>query len=113
MGPHGRYVPIGCEANRQEFAVRYNAEIFADKHELKVLGRDTAKLLWPGKAIFYKFPTGDPPDFRCREDGTEQSAMNGYLPISASEWKDREFVYEMTSFAALLTESPWDEEKKR
>ena len=113
VGPHGRYVPIGCEANRQEFAVRYNAEIFADKHELKVLGRDTAKLLWPGKAIFYKFPTGDPPDFRCREDGTEQSALNGCLPIYTSEWKDREFVYEMTSFAALLSESPWDEEKKR
>ncbi|MCX6376545.1 MAG: hypothetical protein NTU88_11025 [Armatimonadetes bacterium] len=109
----GRYVPIGCDANRQEFALRYNAEIFADKHELKVVGRDTAKLLWPGKAIFYKFPTGDPPDFRYREDATEQSAMNGCLPIYTSEWKDREFLYEMTSFAALLSESPWNEEKKR
>ena len=109
----GRYCPIGCDANRQEFAVRYTGEIFADKRSLKVVGRDTAKLLWPGKSISFKFPTGDPPDFRDREDGTKQSALNGYLPIYTSAWKDREFLYEMTSFAALLEESPWDEEKKR
>ena len=110
---YGRYVPIGCEANRQEFAVRYNGEIFADKAELKMSGRDTARLLWPGKSIYFKFPSGDPPDFRYREDGAEQSAMNGYLPIYTSRWKDREFAFEMTSFAALLNESPWGEETKR
>ena len=113
QGPWGRYCPIGCDANRQEFAVRYNGEIFADKESMKVVGRDTARLLWPGKGISFKFPTGDPPDFREREDGTEQSALNGYLPIYTSKWKDREFAYEMTSFAALLLEGPWDEEKKR
>ena len=113
QGPWGRYCPIGCDANRQEFAVRYNADIFADKESMKVVGRDTAKLLWPGAAIWFKFPTGDPPDFREREDGTKQSALSGYLPIYTSEWKDREFAYEMTSFAALLNETPWDEEKKR
>jgi len=110
---YGRYVPIGCDANRQEFAVRYNGEIFAIKQELKLVGRDAAKLLWPGSAIWFKFPTGDPPDFREREDGTEQSALRGYLPIYTSEWKDREFVYEMTAFSALLHEPPWEEEKKR
>lgn len=109
----GRYVPIGCDANRQEFAVRFNGEIFADKHELKLVGRDPAKLLWPGTGIRFKFPTGDPPDFREREDGTEQSALNGCLPVYTSTWKDREFVYEMTAFSALLHESPWEEEKKR
>ena len=113
QGLYGRYCPIGCDANRQEFAVRYNAEIFCDKREMKSVGRDTAKLLWPGQSIFFKFPTGDPADFRYREDGTEQKPLNGYLPIYTSTWKDREFVYEMTSFAALLEESPWDEEKKR
>jgi len=109
----GRYVPIGCDANRQEFALRFNGEIFADKWELKLVGRDAAKLLWPGTGIWFKFPTGDPPDFRDREDGTEQSALNGYLPIYTSTWKDREFAYEMTAFSALLNEPPWEEEKKR
>ncbi len=113
QGAWGRYLPIGCDANRQEFAVRFNGEIFADKHELKLVGRDPARLLWPGPAIHFKFPTGDPPDFREREDGTEQSALNGYLPIYTSTWKDREFAYEMTAFSALLHESPWEEEKKR
>ncbi len=109
----GRYVPIGCDANRQEFALRFNGDIFADKHELKLVGRDPARLLWPGSNIWFKFPTGDPPDFREREDGTEQSAQNDYLPIYTSTWKDREFAYEMTAFSALLHESPWEEEKKR
>jgi len=113
QGPWGRYCPIGCDANRQEFAVRYNGDIFADKEALKAVGRDTAKLLWPGKSIFFKFPTGDPPDFREREDGTEQEALKGYLPIYTSRWKDREIAYEMTTFAALLFESPWEEENKR
>ena len=113
QGQWGRYVPIGCDANRQEFAYRYNGEIFAEKVLLKVMGRDTAKLLWPGKAIFFKFPTGDPPDFRYREDGTKQSAMNDCLPIFTSEWKDREIVYEKTAFACLLDEIPRHEERKR
>lgn len=113
QGERGRYVPIGCEANRQEFAYRYNGDIFADKHAMKAMGRDTARLLWPGRAIYYKFPTGDPPDFRYREDGTTQSAMNGYLPIFTSEWKDREIHFSKTVFACLMCESPWHEEEKR
>ena len=109
----GRYVPIGCEANRQEFAVRFNGEVFAHKEELKVRGRDTASLLWPGPEIHFKFPSGDTPDFREREDGTEQSALKGYLPIYTSTWNDGDTRYEMTSFAALISEPPWEEEKKR
>ncbi|MBP6963538.1 MAG: hypothetical protein KBC96_03935 [Armatimonadetes bacterium] len=109
----GRYVPIGCDANRQEFAVRFNGDVFADKYELKLVGRDPAKLLWPGNSLWFKFPTGDPPDFREREDGTQQSARNGCLPIYTSVWRDREFIHEMTVFSALLHESPWEEDKKR
>lgn len=112
-GSLGRYVCIGCEANRQEFAYRYNGDLFADKNLLKVMGRDTAKLLWPGVSIFYRFPTGDPPDFRMREDGTQQSALNGYLPIFTSCWKDREIVFEKTVFACLIEDDPWDLESKR
>jgi len=109
----GRYVPLGCDANRQEFALRFSGHIYADKRQMKVSGRDTARLLWPGTRIEYKFPTMDPPDFREREDTVEQSAMNGYLPIYTSRWTDRQIEFEKTDFAALLLESPEDEQDKR
>ena len=113
QGAYGRYCPIGCDGNRQEFAVRYNGDIFADKRSMKVVGRDTARLLWPGSKIFYRIGSGNPPDFREREGGTEQEAYLGYLPIYTSRWKDREIEYELTTFAGLIYESPWGEEKKR
>ena len=108
-----RYVPLGCDANRQEFALRFNGDIYMDKVNMKNTARDNAKLLWPGKRITYKFPTGDPIDFREREDAVSQSAMNGYLPIYTSEWKDREFVFTRTDFACYLDQTPYNEEKKR
>ena len=111
--PYGRYCPIGCDANRQEFAVRYNGDIFVDKELLKPVGRDTARLLWPGKAIWFRFPTGETPDFREGEDMAEQSALRGYLPIYVTRWFKESIEYEQTTFAALLHESPWDEEHKR
>lgn len=113
QGPYGRYCPIGCDANRQEFAVRYNGDIFADKSLLKLVGRDAARLLWPGKAIWFKFPSGEPPDFREREDATSQSPLRGYLPIYLSQWMSGDIQYKQTTFAALLYESPWQEESKR
>lgn len=109
----GRYVPLGCEANRQEFALRYNGHLFADKHALKVSGRDTARLLWPGSAIEFRFPTMDPPDFREREDAVAQSALNGWMPIYTSRWMDRQVEFEKTDFAALLFESAEGVQKKR
>jgi len=111
--PYGRYCPIGCDGNRQEFAVRYNGDIFADKRSMKVVGRDTARLLWPGSKIFYRIGSGNPPDFREREGATEQEAYLGYMPIYTSRWKDREIEYELTTFAGMIYESPWGEEKKR
>jgi hypothetical protein len=111
QGPYGRYCPIGCDGNRQEFAVRYNGDIFADKRGLKVVGRDTAKLLWPGVRIMYRFGSGDPPDFREREGATEQEAYLGYLPIYVSRWVDRGIEYELTTFGALIGCSPWGEKR--
>lgn len=109
----GRYVPLGCEGNRLEAALRYNGDIFLDKRHMKVTGRDTARLLWPGSRIEFRFPTMDPPDFREREDAVEQSAMNGYLPVYTSRWVDRYVEFHKTDFAALLLEGPDNVEQKR
>ena len=100
--PFGRYMPLSVEAGRQEFALRYNAELFASKGHLKLRGRDAARLLWPGSDYYLRFPTGDPPDFRDGTRATKQRVLEGWLPIVISEWLDREIVYEQTAFAALL-----------
>ncbi|HEX6971691.1 MAG TPA: hypothetical protein VF234_05695, partial [Limnochordia bacterium] len=111
--PWGRYVCLGCDANRQEFALRFNGHVYLNKRALKVTGRDTARLLWPGVELRYRFGTGDPPDFREREDATRQRLMDGHLPIVFSEWSDRGIAYEQIAFAALRDEPPWDEPAKR
>jgi hypothetical protein len=109
----GRYVPLGCDSNRQEFALRFNGHLFADKRSLKVSGRDTARLLWPGGRIDFKFPTMDPPDFRERDDAAEQSAMNGCLPVYTTRWMDRQVEFVKTDFAALICGGPENEPAKR
>jgi len=103
--PYGRYIILGCDGNRQEFALRFNGHLFANKRLLKVHGRDTAKLLWPGIELHYNFGTGDPPDFREREEDSLQNLKDGYLPIVETSWLDREIEYKQEAFASLLNES--------
>jgi len=100
--PFGRYLPLAAEAGRQEWAVRYNGELFASKRYLKLLGRDAARLQWPGEMLRFRFGSGDPPDFRERRDGTQQSLLDGWLPVVESRWLDREIEYQQTAFACLL-----------
>jgi hypothetical protein len=112
-GGLGFYMPLGVEAGRQEWALRYNGELFANKAQLKPAGRDTARLLWPGHQIRFRFGTGDPPDFRERRDGTHQSLVDGWMPVVISRWLDREIEYEQTAFAALLEGPITDQDARR
>ncbi len=111
--PYGRYIPLGCKENRQEFALRFNGHLFANKEFLKVRGHDTARLLWPGMELQYKFGTGDPPDFRERENACLQSLKEGYLPVVETAWLDREIEYRQEAFAAFLDGSMKDSLRKR
>jgi len=101
-GGLGRYVVLGVEAGRQEFALRYNGELFVDKLHLKLMGRDAARLRWPGHQLRFRFASGDPPDFHERRDDTRQAVLDGWLPVVTSQWLDREIEYTETAFAALL-----------
>lgn len=108
----GRYLPLSVEAGRQEFALRHNGELFADKVQLKLTGRDASRLLWPGHQIRFRFGTGDPPDFRETSKTTHQSLMEGWLPVVTSRWLDREIAIDQTTFAALL-DSPMTNPEQR
>ena len=98
----GRYLPLGLEAGRQEFALRHNGELFADKNQLKLSGRDAARLLWPGAQLRFRFGMGDPPDFREPGHRTEQSLLDGWLPVVISRWLDREIAVEETAFVSQI-----------
>jgi hypothetical protein len=102
QAPFGRYLPLGVEAGRQEFALRYNGELFVDKRLLKLSGRDAVRLLYPGHLMRFRFGTGDPPDFRERRGVTQQSLLGGWLPVVTGEWLDREIEYAQTAFVGLL-----------
>ncbi len=106
QSPYGRYLPLGFEGNRQEFALRYNGNIVLDKRHLKCAGHDTARLLWPHLQIRYNFGTGDPPDFRERPGAAEQSLLEGYLPVVRTRWVDREIEYVQEAFACPLGPVP-------
>lgn len=100
--PFGRYVVLGIDGGRQEWGLRYNGELFADKRELKLLGRDAARLRWPGHQLRLRFGGGDPPDFRERAGATQQSLREGWLPVVESTWLDREIEYTQLAFAAPI-----------
>jgi len=113
QGVLGRYLPIGVDAGRQEWVIRWNAELFADKDGLKLLGRDAAHLIWPGHQIRFRFATGDPADFHERRGAVRQSLLDGWVPVITSRWEDREFSYEQTAFGALLDGPMTPEEERR
>ncbi len=98
----GRYLPLGIDGGRQEFALRHNGELFVAKSQLKLSGRDAARLLWAGQQMRFRFGTGDPPDFREADHRTEQTLLEGWLPVVISRWMDREMAFEETTFATLL-----------
>ena len=101
QAPYGRYTILGWEGVRQEFALRYNGEVFADKQQVKMSGRDTAKVRWAGNSIHFRFGTGDPVDFRQRKDGSRQCMMEPQIPVYITQWEDREIEYTQTAFGAL------------
>ncbi|MHB1295170.1 MAG: hypothetical protein ACYC4R_09265 [Anaerolineae bacterium] len=102
QAPYGLYLPLAVDAGRQEWALRYNGELFGDKWFMKILGRDAARLEWPSHIIRYRFGSGDPVDFRERRDATRQSLLEGWLPVVTSTWLDREIEYSQKTFATLL-----------
>ena len=98
----GRYLPLALDGGRQEWAMRYNGELFADRASLKPMGRDTARFVWPGIKLRFRFGSGDPPDFRERRDGSAQSVLDDWLPVVTTRWLDREIEYTETAFVAPL-----------
>ena len=98
QAPYGRYAILGWDGVKQKFALRYNGEIFADKRQVKMSDRDTAKVCWAGNEIHFRFGSGDPVDFRQRKDGSEQHMLEPEVPVYITRWMDREIEFTQTAF---------------
>lgn len=97
-----RYVPLGADSNRQEFALQYNGNVFCDSKAMKPKPGDLDQIQWPGETIAYRFGTGEPPDFRDGEDAATQSVLDGCLPVVQTWWEQDGILYEEEAFATLL-----------
>lgn len=111
--PWGRYVPLGCEGNRQHFCLRFNANVFMDKDSNKPRGKDLVNLLWPAHWMSYRFASGDFPNFREYENACQQSWDSEGAPVVTSVWVDRDIEYTQTAFAAYLREDMGEYFSKR
>jgi hypothetical protein len=89
--PH--YIPLSFEGGRQHFAVDERGEVFCDKNWIaRIAGKDTARCLWEGNEIRYRFGLpAAPPVARTIEDGD--------LPIIIAQWERDGVRYEQTAFA--------------
>jgi len=100
--PYGRYIPLGCDGNRQEFGVLYNGNVLCMKRALKSPGREDDRMQWPGDEIIHKIGTGASPDYREREGAAKQSLLDGYLPVVNTEWGTGGLVFRESAVASLL-----------
>ncbi|MDD3213779.1 MAG: hypothetical protein PHY64_08890, partial [Eubacteriales bacterium] len=103
---YGRYVPIGWKGVRQKFVLRYNGDIFANKIDQKVSGRDTAKTHWAGNELHFRLASGDPPSRHEGEEDAAQSMPDPRVPVYVTEWQDRFVDYRQTTFATLMDPAP-------
>jgi hypothetical protein len=103
---YGRYVLMGWDGARQKFALRYNGDIFANKIDQKVSGRDTAKTHWAAAELHFRLASGDPPARHEGNDDAAQSMPDPRVPVYVTEWLDRDVSYRQTSFATLMGPTP-------
>lgn len=112
-GPWGRYVPLGCDDNRQEIAVLYNGDILIDHSALKSQPTGREPLLWPEGHLRYRIMGGNAPTRREGEDETAQEILENHLPVLLSAWTVGSIQYRQQNFAALLDDTQDNEPNQR
>ena len=108
----GRYVLLGTEANRGEFAIRYDSHIFVDKTELKLHQFDAIGLDWPGDVLSLDFGVGESEPERLPASGYEQSMEDGWIPIVTTAWKQSGIENVLQCFATIDRSELGDSDEK-
>jgi hypothetical protein len=97
-----RYFPLGFTGNREKYGLDFNGNVFISKNSSKAMKEDLARMLWDGDEIYFRLGTGTVPDFREREDGADQSILEGHLPFVATQWNKEGIEYQQDAYATML-----------
>ncbi|MFB3923357.1 MAG: hypothetical protein ACE145_16665 [Terriglobia bacterium] len=107
-----RYIPLGFPASREKYGLDFNGSVFINKHGVKAMKEDLARMLWEGPEIYFRVATGNPPDFREREGSARQRLLEDYLPLVTTRWSGEGIDYEEEAYATML-DAPLDDARLR
>jgi hypothetical protein len=96
------YLPLAADASWQKFALEWGGNVTISKDGTKAMGRERARLTWPGDKISWRIGTGATPGFRPRSADSSLAVLENYLPVAEARWKSGEIEYDQESFATLL-----------
>jgi len=96
------YAPLAADASWQKFAIEWGGNIIIRKRGTKAMGRELARLTWPGDEIRWSIGTRATPDFAPRNQESTLSLLEDHLPIATARWKEGTVEYEEEAFATLL-----------
>lgn len=109
QGGIGVYLPLGVPNHRQEISVHYTGDLHLSPECLKSPGRDRERLRYPNARLQIRLPTGTPPEWRERREGTgatEQGLLDDHLPVVLTRWRRDGIDFEETAFATLAGGDP-------
>ncbi len=87
------YLPLAADSSWQKFAFEWGGDVFISKRATKAMGRELARLTWPGDRIGWHFGKPDEP---C------PTTMD-QLPLPVARCVEGPVEYREEAFATLLT----------
>lgn len=96
------YLVLAADSSWQKFAFEWGGNVFISKRGTKALGRELARLTWPGDRIGWRIGTGAAANFRPRAGDSTLTTLEDHLPVAIARWRDESFEYEEEAFATLL-----------
>ena len=97
------YLPLAADASWQKFALQWGGHVFISKRGTKAMGRELARLTWPGDRLAWRIGTGEQPAFRPRSQDSTLALLEDHLPVAIARWSEGGLDYEQESFATLLS----------
>ena len=107
-----RYYPLGFTGSREKYGLDFNGNLFINKHGVKAMKEDLARMLWEGDEIYFRIGTGARADFREREHAARQQLLEGWLPLVTTRWETDGIDYEEQAYSTLL-DAPLDDVRLR
>jgi hypothetical protein len=94
------YIPLGFDGGRQYFGIDPDGSVFCQKNWLnRIPGKDTNRCLYAGGTIQFRFGLSN-------AERVERTIVNGYLPMTVTQWRRDGVLYRQTAFVVPLNGVP-------